>query len=158
MTRPYEDELRTIDGFIEFIEMAARNPVQKGRVLDAAATKVSGAGLNALRIIARSGPIPVTEVARMLGVDQSTASRQIKPVEDAGLVTRTSDDADRRVAWLAITRQGTALLERIHQMRRNDIDHVLVEWSDDERAELARVLDRFKQSMLDATARRAAAS
>ena len=154
MSRPYEDELRTIDGFIELIEMVARNPVQKGRVLDVAATKLSGAGLNALRIIARSGPLPVTEVARLLGVDQSTASRQIKPVEDAGLVARTSDDNDRRVAWIAITREGKALLERIHQMRRDDLDHVLSDWSDSDRAELARVLDRFKQTMLDATARR----
>jgi len=154
MPRPHEEDLRAIDGFIELIEMVARNPVQKSRVLDVAHTKLSGAGLNALRIIARSGPIPVTEVARLLGVDQSTASRQIKPVEDAGLVARTSDEADRRVAWLAITREGSALLDRIHQMRRDDLDHVLAGWSDRERAQLARTLERFKQAMLDATARR----
>src|SRR5947209_17475824 len=130
MGRPYEDELRTIDAFIELVEMVARNPVQKHRVLGAVGTRLSGAGLNALRIIARSGPIPVTEVARLLGVDQSTASRQIKPLEDGGLVARTADDADRRVAWLAVTGDGQQVLDRIHRLRRDDLDHVLRAWSD----------------------------
>ena len=150
-----EDELRAIDEFIEYIETVARTPYQRDRALGAAGTRVSGAGLNALRLIIREGPLPVNEVARRMGVDQSTASRQIKPIEDAGLVARTSDEADRRVAWLAITREGTALLDRIHQMRRDDLDHVLAGWSDRERAQLARTLERFKQAMLDATARRA---
>jgi len=158
MGRPYEDELRAIDGFIELIEMVARNPVQKHRVLGVVGTPVSGAGLNALRIIARSGPIPVTEVAKRLGVDQSTASRQIRPLEDAGLVARTADDADRRVAWLAVTKDGQGVLDRIHRLRRDDLDHVLHDWSDGDRAALAGLLARFKESMLDATAGQPAAN
>ncbi|MCU1381125.1 MAG: MarR family transcriptional regulator [Acidimicrobiales bacterium] len=158
MARANEDELRAIDSFIEFIETVARSPFQRERVLDAAATKLSGAGLNALRIIARSGPIAGTEVARQLGVDQSTASRQIRPLEDAGLVARNADEADRRVAWLEATDEGRAVLERIHGQRRDDVELVLGDWSAEDRADLARLLERFKQSMLDAPSRRAEAS
>jgi DNA-binding MarR family transcriptional regulator len=158
MARANEDELRAIDSFIEFIETVARSPFQRERVLDAAATKLSGAGLNALRIIARSGPIAGTEVARQLGVDQSTASRQIRPLEDAGLVARTADEADRRIAWLEATDEGGAVLERIHGQRRDDVELVLGDWSAEDRADLARLLERFKQSMLDAPSRRAEAS
>jgi DNA-binding MarR family transcriptional regulator len=145
-----DDELRTIDSFIEFIETVARSPFQRERVLGAAATKLSGAGLNALRMIARNGPIAGTEVARRLGVDQSTASRQIRPLEDAGLIARTTDDADRRVAWLEATDQGRAVLERIHGQRRKDAERVLGDWSAKDVSELARLLARFQQSMIDA--------
>ena len=151
-----EDELRAIDEFIEYIETVARTPYQRDRALNAAGTRVSGAGLNALRLIIREGPLPVNEVARRMGVDQSTASRQIKPLEDSGLVARTADEADRRVAWLAATADGRALVERVHSMRRADTEFVLAEWSARDRAQLARLLDKFKQSMQDAPRRRAA--
>jgi len=156
MGRSDDDELRTIDSFIELIETVARSPFQRERTLGAAGTPLSGAGLNALRLIARSGPIAGTEVARRLGVDQSTASRQIRPLEEGGLVARTADEADRRVAWLEVTDEGRAVLERIHGQRRHDLDIVLGDWSPDDRAHLARLLERFQQSMLDTPARRAA--
>jgi DNA-binding MarR family transcriptional regulator len=151
-----DDDLRAIDSFLELIETVARNPHQKDRVLGAAKTRLSGAGLNALRLVARSGPIAVTDVARRLGVDQSTASRQIKPLEDAGLVSRTSDTADRRVAWLEVTDAGNEVLERIHGLRRADLELVLGDWNATELGRLATLLDRFKRSMLDAPQRRAA--
>ena len=151
-----EDELRAIDEFIEYIETVARTPYQRDRALNAAGTHVSGAGLNALRLIAREGPLPVNEVARRMGVDQSTASRQIRPLEDSALVARTADEADRRVAWLAATANGRALLDRVHGMRRDDIEFVLADWPARDRAQLARLLDKFKQSMQDAPGQRAA--
>ena len=153
-----DDELRTIDSFIEFIETVARSPFQRERVLGAAKTKLSGAGLNALRLIVRHGPIAGTEVARRLGVDQSTASRQIRPLEDAGLIARTTDEADRRVAWLEATADGRAVLERIHGQRRQDAERVLGDWSSKDVSELARLLARFQQSMIDAAADRVEAS
>jgi DNA-binding MarR family transcriptional regulator len=151
-----EDELRAIDEFIEYVETVARSPYQRDRALKAAGTRVSGAGLNTLRLIVREGPLPVNEVARRMGVDQSTASRQIRPLEDGGLVGRTEDEADRRVAWLVATADGLALVERVHGMRRDDIEFVFAEWPARDRAQLARLLDKLKQSMQDAPGRRAA--
>ena len=149
MGRP-QDELEAIDGFIEFIETVARSPFQRERVLSTAGTRLSGAGLTALRLIARNAPIAGTEVARQLGVDQSTASRLIRPLEDAGLIARTTDEADRRVAWLDVTDAGRSVLERIHGQRRTDAERVLQDWSVDDVAELARLLTRFQRSMIDA--------
>src|SRR3954466_8882022 len=103
-----EDELRAIDDFIEYVETVARTPFQRDRALNAAGTRVSGPGLNALGLIIREGPLPVNEVARRMGVDQSTASRQIRPLEDAGLVARTADEADRRESPLRAARDRPA--------------------------------------------------
>jgi hypothetical protein len=48
------------------------------------------------------------------------------------------------------------VLDRVHGLRRDDIEFVLADWPARERAHLARLLDRFRQSMLDARDRRAA--
>jgi len=158
MTRPHADELRTIDDFFELIERIARTPMQRERTLGAAKVPLSGAGLHALRLIAREGPMAVTEVARQLAVDQSTASRQIRPLEEAGLIARTADEADRRVARLAITDAGRGVLDRIHGQRRDDLDLVLTGWSARDRAHLARLLGRLSDSMLEYPGRQAEAS
>lgn len=153
-----DDQLRAIDEFIEFIETVARSPFQRERVLEASEVPISGAGLNALRLIARNGPIAGTEVAQRLGVDQSTASRQIRPLEDAGLVSRSTDTADRRVGWLEATDAGRAVLERIHGQRRADAEVVLADWSAADVETLATLLARFKQSMVYSAAEQAEAS
>ena len=143
-------DLATINEFIELIESVARQPRQRERVLDAAGAPLSRAGLAALRIVDRHGPMPVTEVSRRLGVDQSTASRQIRPLEEANLLDREADPADRRVAWLQVTPAGVALLERVRALRLRDLEVVLRSWSRRDRAQLASLLDRFRSSMFNA--------
>ena len=59
-----------------------------------------------LRMVQRHGPIAVSEVARRLEVDLSNASRQLRALEDQGLVTRTVDPDDRHVARVAVTAAG----------------------------------------------------
>ena len=77
-----------------------------------------------------TGPIAVTEVARRLEIDQSNASRQVRALEDQGLVTRTVDPDDRRVARLAITAAGQARArERARAVALNDYAVALEDWS-----------------------------
>ena len=141
------DPLTTIDGFIVFLESVARRPRQKHRVLDAAGTRLSGAGLHVLRVLHWAGSLPMSDLARRLEVDQSTLSRQVRPLEDDGLVERTAGEADKRVAVLRLSASGRKVLDRIHRLRRRDLEVVLAGWTDDDRAELARLLDRFRASM-----------
>ena len=79
-------------------------------------------------------------------------------IDPAGLIARTTDDADRRVAWLEATADGRAVLERIHGQRRKDAERVLGDWSGKDVSELARLLARFQQSMIDAATDRVEAS
>lgn len=139
--------LRSILEFTEFVGGKARSGQQRERIVRAARVPVTSANLVALRIVARHGPIVASDVARRLGVDQSTASRQLRPLEEHGLVRRAADDNDRRAAWLTVTVKGRNVLDRLDAVIMNDFDVALGDWSEEDRSTLARLLDRFRTDL-----------
>jgi DNA-binding MarR family transcriptional regulator len=72
----------------------------------------------ALATIERSGPLTPSALAQAERIQRPTATRVVATLEAAGLVTRSADPADGRVAFVAITPQGSALLKRI-RTRKN---------------------------------------
>lgn len=143
-----DPHLQAIHEFADLVVTSARSPAQRERLRAAAGVPVTVANITALRTIERHGPLPVTDLARRLGLDQSTASRQVRPLEEHGLVRRSPADGDRRVAHLAITRAGRSLLQRLRDVALNDYDVALAGWSPQDRAQLASLLDRFRRDLL----------
>ncbi len=90
----------------------------------------------------------MSEVARRLEVDLSNASRQLRVLEDQGLVTRAADPDDRRVARVAVTAAGKRVLDRARAIALNDYAVALDDWSARDRAQLATLLDRFRTALL----------
>jgi len=132
----------------DLIAASARSARQRDRVLRAARVPLTGAGLVALRVVERHGPVAVSEVARRLELDQSTASRQIRPLEAEGLVARSVDPDDRRAARLAVTPKGRRLLERVREVPLNDYAVALGDWSPGDRATLAVLVQRLHDDLL----------
>lgn len=69
-----------------------------------------GTGLRAtqftlLATLAQTGPLPLTELATMLGLERTSLTRNLRPLEKKGLV-RTMADDDQRVRRIAITKKG----------------------------------------------------
>ena len=111
MTRAAVDadpDLLAIYDFTVLVSASARSARQHERIVRAVGAPISGSGLLALRVVERHGPIAGSELARRLQVDQSTSSRHIRPLERLGLLGRTADGVDRRVAWLKVTPAGRA--------------------------------------------------
>jgi len=65
--------------------------------------------LNALN---RPSPPSMGDVARLLAMDPTTLSANVKPLERAGLLEVQIDEADRRARRLALTAAGHELLIR----------------------------------------------
>jgi DNA-binding MarR family transcriptional regulator len=148
-TEPVEDPaVLAVHELADLIAASARSPRQRERVVRAARVPLTGAGLVALRAVERHGPIAVSEVARRLAVDQSTASRQLRPLEEQGLVIRATDPADRRSARLAVTPKGRRLLDRVREVSLNDYAVALSDWSAADRASLAALVDRLRVALL----------
>jgi DNA-binding MarR family transcriptional regulator len=141
-------DLLAIYDFTVLVSASARSARQHERIVRAVGAPISGSGLLALRIVERFGPIAGSELARRLQVDQSTASRHVRPLEEAGLVTRTADGNDRRVAWLEVTGEGQRLLDRARDVALHDFDVALAGWSDADRRMLAELLARLRSSLL----------
>jgi len=67
--------------------------------------------LSVLGSIARRGPLGVSELAAIEGLNPTMLSRILAKLEDADLVARAADDADRRVVRVEVTATG----ERLHR-------------------------------------------
>jgi DNA-binding MarR family transcriptional regulator len=71
-----------------------------------------GTGLRAtqftlLATLAQTGPQSLSVLATMLGLERTTLSRNLGPLEKKGLVGTVADD-DQRIRRIAITKQGEA--------------------------------------------------
>jgi DNA-binding MarR family transcriptional regulator len=64
----------------------------------------------ALNTIACHGPLTPSELAGREKIQRPTATRVIARLEEAGLIARTADPADRRSSLVAATPAGDALL------------------------------------------------
>jgi DNA-binding MarR family transcriptional regulator len=100
-----------------------------------------------------SNAMRVTDVATRLGLDASTVSRQIKQLEDKGLVERTPDPADGRASLVQISAAGQASMQAAFRRRYDRIKAVLEPWTDDDRARLQELLTRLADDLAAASDR-----
>ncbi len=91
----------------------------------------------ALATIERRGPLTPSALADCERIRRPTATRAVAQLETTGLVTRTSDPADRRVSHVAITPAGRALLKRIRSRKNQYLAQRLRELTPAEQATLA---------------------
>jgi DNA-binding MarR family transcriptional regulator len=72
----------------------------------------------ALATIEHHGPMTVGALAEHERVTKPTVTRTVRTLVDEGLVVRTGDLEDGRVAWLTLSADGRRLVQRVR--RRKD--------------------------------------
>jgi DNA-binding MarR family transcriptional regulator len=87
--------------------------------------------------------VRAADLADYFGIDKSTVSRQVRLLESLGLLARTTDPQDARSLRLVPTEEGLRRLQTARQARRTRVLSRVHDWTDDEVAELARLLARF---------------
>ncbi|TXR57738.1 MarR family winged helix-turn-helix transcriptional regulator [Quadrisphaera setariae] len=101
------------------------------------------APVSALAAVAAAGPVRVSEVAELMGLDLSTVSRQVSHLRRDGLVESTPDADDGRSQRLSVTDAGRALLrDERHRMVDRLVER-LVDWDDAELAEITALIGRL---------------
>lgn len=85
----------------------------------------------------------VSDLAATIGLDASTVSRQIKQLEDKGLLERMPDPADGRASPVRLTDAGRATMQAAFQRRFERIQAILAHWNDADRAHLQQLLTRL---------------
>ncbi|MFE9608885.1 MarR family winged helix-turn-helix transcriptional regulator [Streptomyces sp. NPDC006012] len=84
-----------------------------------------------------------TDLAAYIGVGKATMSRQLRALEELGLVAREPDPGDGR-AWLVnLTDEGRRRVARVREARRARYVCQLSHWDSREVAELARLLHKL---------------
>jgi DNA-binding MarR family transcriptional regulator len=73
--------------------------------------------LAVLQKVSWHGSIRLSELAEAEGINPTMLSRVTADLVEAGLVERSSDEGDRRAAWVKATAAGKRLNERIRRER-----------------------------------------
>lgn len=90
-----------------------------------------------------TGPERATFLASYFGVGKATMSRQLRALEELGLVRREPDPADGRALLVELTDEGRARFTRVRDARRQRYLRRLAGWDLHDVSELARLLHRL---------------
>lgn len=113
----------------------------------AADSPIDKAGLATLSRLSERSDVRLSDLAAALNLDVSTVSRQVRHLEDAGLLQRAIDPDDRRAHRLTITEGGRRLVDQLRAARREMLCNALSAWSDEDRDRLTDLLARLADDL-----------
>jgi DNA-binding MarR family transcriptional regulator len=125
----------------------ASRPAFYRRLAEASGVPLDRSAYATLMRVSELGPARLTDVAEAVGIDISTASRQIRALETLGLVSRRADATDQRAFHVTLTAEGTRTLERTRRARQDAMRDMLAAWDDDDVGVLAALLERLTVEM-----------
>ena len=99
-----------------------------------------------LRLAVERGPIRPTELARELGVNPSSITRQVQALHALGHVTVSADPDDGRAFLVEATKGGRAELRSFDAVGLEVFAAVVEEWSEEELRLLTNLLDRMVET------------
>lgn len=111
--------------------------------------QITASQLSALSTIAKHGELSLGELAATERVAPPSMTRIAGRLEEAGLVERRVDQADRRVALVAVTPTGRALLEETRTRRDAFLAVRLRRFSEEERRLLAQAVPLLERLASD---------
>lgn len=94
-------------------------------------------------LAAAPAPLSVSDLGAAIGVDQPRASRLVQQGVERGFVRREADPDDARRTRIALTDEGRRLARGMRGERREMLTSALSSFTDDERIELARLLNKL---------------
>jgi DNA-binding MarR family transcriptional regulator len=95
---------------------------------------------SALVSVEDNQPLRIGDLAEFESVSAPTATRLVASLEDAGLLSRTTDPADRRTAYVALTDAGRDKLEWARGVRTASLAQRLSQMPDDDVRRLMELL------------------
>ncbi len=145
------DDLDDLDDLVGRLELAFRLLGKRVylpslRVLRAAGSGQVGVDKTSyplLALLAEHDEVRPSDAAVALELDLSTVSRQVRQLEQSGLVARRPDEADGRACRIHLTDHGRAGLCAVRRSRSQLLDSTFGGWSSTDREEFLRLLDRL---------------
>ncbi len=110
------------------------------RLRQQAVGEITPSQLSALASVAKHGELSLGTLAALERIAPPSMTRIAARLEERGLVVRRSDDTDRRVARVAISESGLAVLDEIRNRRNAYLAVRIRELSEAEQELLARAV------------------
>ena len=70
-----------------------------------------------LALVRVRGPLGLTELTELEGINPTMLSRVVKALDERGLIRRMQDPGDLRAARVAVTTEGEQVHDRVRQLR-----------------------------------------
>lgn len=94
-----------------------------------------------------AGPARASTLVETFAIDKGAVSRHVQFLLELGLIERAPDPDDRRAAILSITQEGSRRLEEVSARRREKVEGMLHDWSDEELGSFVRSLARYNSAL-----------
>ncbi|WP_052708959.1 MarR family transcriptional regulator [Streptomyces sp. NRRL S-495] len=105
--------------------------------------QLEGMAYSLLGHVEQAGPVRVTDVGVHFAVGKATISRQIRALEELGLLAREADPLDRRSALVSLTEEGRRRFLAARDARMGRVRELMADWSEDDVVRFAELLHRF---------------
>jgi len=102
-----------------------------------------------LRTLDDLGPMDIRTLASSVGVDPSTAGRQIGVMHAAGFVDREPAPEDRRRTIISVTPEGLRRTGIVRNRRRDNLRELLQSWSPEDLETLGAMFGRYNAAVTD---------
>jgi DNA-binding MarR family transcriptional regulator len=119
------------------------------RLRQQAAGEVTPSQLSALSTVAKHGELTLGELAAIERIAPPSMTRIAARLEDQGWLERRTDVSDRRVARVAVSPTGQALLDETRTRRDAFLSSRLQQLSEEERALLERAVPLLERLASD---------
>ena len=94
-------------------------------------------------MLARHGPVRLSELSDHLHIAARSTTEVVDAVESRGLVQRRADPGARRATLVELTEHGESVLDAIRAARGSEAERVFDRLSQTDRAHLARILRKL---------------
>jgi DNA-binding MarR family transcriptional regulator len=136
-----DHDLATIERALgELMRLASSRRVHEAR-MQAMGSSLSRTELRFLGRVEELGSRSVSALADELDVSQPTASRTLRRLEDEGLVERSADSTDGRIAIYDISEKGRSERGRLQELMHTQLADALADLPVSRRHDLAVLID-----------------
>lgn len=132
---------------ISFLMADASRLFRRAFDAEARSIGITGQQWRVLATLARQPGSKQGQVAEWIEVEPITLSRMIDRLQDAGMVERRADPADRRAWCLYLTDQAIPLVEDMRAIANRLLEVALDGFSPVEMASFANFIDRFRSNL-----------
>ncbi len=138
-----DDSISRIEDALIRLVRRTNDPRGNSRINERAGVDIERSGSLLLARIEEMEPVRLGDLAEAIGIDTSTASRQVARLVEDGYVDREPDPEDGRATVHRLSPAGREIRQRLAKVRREWFEERLADFSADERRAFADLFGRF---------------
>ncbi len=127
--------------------IATYKMMQRGLTVLLANEGLTQPQFQALKVIARHGPIPMKTISDELSVTAANVTGIVDRLESKGLIERTVRKEDRRATIIGLTSKGRAMQEGVGKKYASFVQKALQKFTPEEQETLRNLLAKLQEEM-----------